>query len=165
MHPGGHQPGNMRDIGNHDGPHGVPDLGKARKVDDARIGRAPAEDQLGPVLFGQRFDLVEVDLAGVPPHSVLHGLVVHPRDADPITVRQMTSVRQRQAHDCIARRAQADVHGLIGRRARIGLHIDVLGTKNLLGALDAEPLDLVDFSLALVVARACVAFGILIRQD
>ena len=77
----------------------------------------------------------------------------------------MTSVRQCQTHDRIARLAEADVHGLIGRRARIGLHIDVLGAKNLLGALDAKPLDLVNFSLALVVARACVPFGILIRQD
>ena len=117
MHPGGHQPGNMRDVGDHDGPHRMPNLSKARKVNDARIGRAPAEEQLGPILFGQRFDLVEVDLAGVPTHSVLHGLVVHSRNADSIAVRQMASVRQRQAHDRIARRAQADVHSLIGRRA------------------------------------------------
>ena len=95
MHPGGHQPGNMRDVGDHDGPHRMPDLGKARKIDDAWIGRAPAEEQLGPVLFGQHFDLVEVDLAGVPAHSVLHGLVVHPRDADSVAVRQVAPVRQR----------------------------------------------------------------------
>ena len=165
MYPGGHQPGNMRYIGDHDGPDRMSDLGKARKINDARIGRAPAEEQLGSVLFGQLFDLIEVDFARVPTHSVLHGLVVHPRDANAVAVRQMAPVRQRQAHDRIARRAQADVHGLIGRRARIGLHIDVLGIKNLLGALDAQPLDLVDFSLALIVARACVPFGVLIRQD
>ena len=80
-------------------------------------------------------------------------------------MRQMPPVRQRKTHDHITRLAETQIDRLVGRRTRIGLNVDVLGTKNLLGAFDAKGLDLVDLLLALVITLTHITFGIFICQD
>ena len=52
----------------------------------------------------------------------------------------------------------------VGARAGVRLQVGVLGAEQLLGALDAEGLGLVDDLAAAVVALAGVALGVLVRQ-
>src|SRR5690606_38611734 len=56
-------------------------------------------------------------------------------------------------------------HGDVGRRARVRLHVGVLGREHLPGPLPGEVLDRVHVLAAAVVALAGVALGVLVRQD
>jgi hypothetical protein len=55
--------------------------------------------------------------------------------------------------------------GEVRGRARVRLHVGVLGAEQRLGAVDDEALELVDDLLALVVALAGVALGVLVGED
>ncbi len=54
---------------------------------------------------------------------------------------------------------------MVGRRARVRLHVRVLHAEQFLRALDRERLDLIDVFLALVVALAGIALGVLVVED
>ncbi len=73
-------------------------------------------------------------------------------------------MRQREAHDRVARLQQRVVDGRVRLRARVRLHVGVLGAEQRLGAVDRELLDHVDVLAAAVVALARVALGVLVRQ-
>ena len=53
MHAAGHQPGEMRHVHHEIGADFVGDRAEAGEIDEARIGRAAGDDQLGPVLAGR----------------------------------------------------------------------------------------------------------------
>ena len=165
VHPRGYQPRDMGNIRNDNRTDALADSGKTRKIDNARISRRATEQQFGFVLLGQRLDLCIVDLAVFFAHAVLHGLVVHAGNTHLVTVCQVTTVRQRQPHHHITRRGQPHVDGLVGRRARVGLHVDMLSAKELLGSLDAEHLQFVDLLLAFVVAVLGIALGIFVGKN
>ena len=71
---------------------------------------------------------------------------------------------QRQAHDRVARGQQRVEDRGVRLRARVRLHVDVLGAEELLGAVDRELLGDVDVLAAAVVALAGVTLGVLVRQ-
>ena len=77
----------------------------------------------------------------------------------------MAAERQAEPHDGLAGLREREVHGLIGRRARVRLHVRVLHAEQALRALDRERLDLIDVFLAFVVALAGIAFGVLVVED
>ena len=57
---------------------------------------------------------------------------------------------------------EAEVDRHVRLRARVRLHVDVLGAEERLGALDGQPLGHVDELAAAVVALARVALGVLV---
>ena len=75
MQPGGHQSGEVRHVHQEERADGVGDLAEAREIDDARIGAAAGDDQLGLVLFGQARQFVVVDDLVLAAHAVGHHLV------------------------------------------------------------------------------------------
>jgi hypothetical protein len=79
-------------------------------------------------------------------------------------VGQVAAVRQRQAHDRVARLQQRVVDGRVGLRAGVRLDVDVLGAEERLGAVDRQLLGDVDELAAAVVAAAGIALGVLVRQ-
>jgi hypothetical protein len=79
-------------------------------------------------------------------------------------VREVAAVREREAHDRVARVEQGEVDGRVGLRAGVRLHVGVLGPEQLLGAVDRELLDDVDVLAAAVVALAGIALGVLVRE-
>ncbi len=60
---------------------------------------------------------------------------------------------------------EREVDGEVRGRARVRLHVGVVGAEQRLRAVDAELLDLVDVLLALVVALARVALAVLVGED
>ena len=160
----GDQPGDVRHVGDEDGAHLAGDLGEGAEVDDARYRRTAAEDQLRPLAAGQVAHLVIVEATVVAPHGVLHR-------AEPLAgrrhrpaVRQVAAHRQRHAHHGVARLGEGQVHGQVGGRAGVRLHVGVIHAEQGLGALHRERLDRVDELLPLVVPTAGVALGVLVGE-
>ena len=70
MHASGNQSGEMRHVDQVERADFVGDLPHAGKIDDARIGAAPADDQLRTLLLGQLLQFVVVDGFGFFGHAV-----------------------------------------------------------------------------------------------
>ena len=61
MDPRGNQPGDVGDVGHHQGPHLVGDLTEPLEVDRPRVGRVPAQQHLGFVFEAHFADRVVID--------------------------------------------------------------------------------------------------------
>src|SRR5690606_8658396 len=59
---------------------------------------------------------------------------------------------------------QREVHGLVGLRARMRLHVGVVGAEQLPGPVDGQLFGHVDVFAAAVVALARIALGVLVGQ-
>ena len=164
VHTGGDQAREMGHVDHEVGAHRVGDLAEAREVEDPRIGRAAADDQLRLVLLGQGLDLVEVDPGIVLAHAVLHGVEPLAREVRRGAMGQVTAGRQRQAEHGVAGPQQGQHDTLVGLGAGVRLHVDEAAAEKLLGALDGEPLDRVDMLAAPIIAAAGIALGVLVGQ-
>ena len=81
-----------------------------------------------------------------------------------MAVRQVAAVREVQAEDGLARLHRGKVHGHVGGRAGMRLHVRMFGAEQRLGARDRQALDDVHVLAAAVVAAARIAFGVLVRE-
>jgi hypothetical protein len=110
----------------------------------------------------QALDLVVVDQAGssTPYCTALNSLP----GIDLGAVGEVPAMRQRHAEDGVARLQQGQVHGLVGLRARMRLHVGVVGAEQLLAAVDGQLLGHVHVLAAAVVALARIALGVLVGQ-
>ncbi len=97
-------------------------------------------------------------------HAVGRDVVEHPREVEPHAVRQVTAVGQVQAEDRVARGEELLHDRGIRAGAGVRLHVGVLGTEQLLGALPGELLSDVDLLAAAVVPLPGVALGVLVGQ-
>ena len=84
------------------------------------------------------------------------------------SVRQMTAGGQVQTHDTAAGTQQTRVHGQVGRRAGVGLHVHApllrVQMVSLEGTGLAQLLDLVDELVTTVVAVMRVTLGVLVGE-
>ncbi len=87
------------------------------------------------------------------------------RHVDPHPVREMAAVRELEPHHRVAGVQQRVVHGDVRLRARVRLHVRVLGAEQVERALDREALGDVDVLAAAVVALARIALGVLVGED
>src|SRR3546814_14882117 len=76
----------------------------------------------------------------------------------------MPTMRQRHAEDGVPRLQKREVHGLVGLRARVRLHVGVVGSEQFLHPVDRQLLGHADVLAAAVVALARLAFGVLVGQ-
>ncbi len=113
---------------------------------------------------GELADLVHVDPAGLLADAVLHGAEPLAGRGHAPAVGEVAAGRQRHAHDGVAGLEEREVDGEVGGGAGVRLHVGVVDAEQRLGPLDGEGLDLVDDLLALVVALAGVALGVLVGQ-
>ena len=79
-------------------------------------------------------------------------------------VGEMAAVVEPEREHGVARLHQPEVDRHVRLRARVRLHVRVLGAEERLGPVDRELLDLVDDLAAAVVALARVALGVLVRR-
>ena len=165
MRAAGHQPGEMRHVDQVERADFVGNLPHTGKIDDARIGAASADDQLGPFLLGQLFQLVVIDRFGFFGHAVRNDVVRLAGEIQRMAVREMAAMRQVQSHDGIAGLQHRRVSCHVGLRAGVRLHVGMIGAKELLGPLARQILHDVGKLAAAVIAFARISLGILIGED
>mmetsp|Transcript_23338 Transcript_23338/g.28922 ORF Transcript_23338/g.28922 Transcript_23338/m.28922 type:complete len:237 (+) Transcript_23338:808-1518(+) len=151
----------------------VSDLAIARVIEVARVSAGTAEKDIGAKLFSGGLEGVHVDQAGLLVDEVGSRLEVVGAGGDFLrrrlmTVREVTAMRQREAHDAATGRHKTRVHGKVGRAARERLHVDRpllgVGTEGLKSALLAKELYLVDDLIATVIAASGVSLGVLVGE-
>ena len=131
----------------------VGDVAHAGEVEDARIGAASADDDLGLFAQGDGFELVVVDGFGVFADVVGDDLVELAGEVELVAVGEVAAVGEVEAEDGVAGLEDGHVGGGVGLRAGVGLHVGVLGAEELFGAVAGEVLDDVgEFASAVVAA-------------
>src|SRR5512140_3862340 len=76
----------------------------------------------------------------------------------------MPALRQVESKHCVAGLQECEIDGRVCLGTRMWLNIRVIGTEDLLRAIDGELLDLVDELAAAVIPLSGKAFGILVRE-
>ena len=111
------------------------------KVEGARVGAAAADDELGLLALGGRFELVVVDDFGVAAHAVGGDAIELAGEVELVAVGEVAAVGEVEAEDGVAGLQDRHVGGGVGLRAGVGLHVGVLGAEDLPGAIAGEVLD------------------------
>ena len=79
-------------------------------------------------------------------------------------MREVPAVREVHAQHRVARLQRRHVHGHVGLRAGVRLHVGVLRAEERLGAVDGQLLgDIHEFAAA-VIALAGISLGVLVRE-
>ena len=165
VHAGGDQPGNVRNVRQQRAADLRGDLAEGLEVDGPRVGRRAADDQVRAQVARLATDLLHVDALRLRVHAVAERLVEAPGDVDLHPVGQVPAVVELHAEDLAARLEAGQVHRDVRAGAAVRLDVGVFGSEQLLGAVDAQLLDVVDVLVAAVVALAGVALGVLVGQD
>src|SRR6185436_7923648 len=126
MDTGGHQSGDVRHVDEEQGADAVGDLGEAREVDRAGVGRGARDDELRPDLGGDGGQRLVVDALRLPIDAVGVNLVHPAGEVHGRAVGEMPAVGEVHAQDPVARVEHAEVGGHVRLPARVRLHVDVL---------------------------------------
>ena len=81
-----------------------------------------------------------------------------------MAVRQVAAVREIHAQHRVARLQRGHVNGNVGLRARMRLHVGVLGAEQRFRAVDGQLLGAVGEFAAAVVALAGIALGVFVGE-
>ena len=163
VHARGDEAGDVRHVDEQVRAHLVGDRAELRPVDDLRVRAEAGDDHLRLVFQREAFDFGVIDQALVV-HAVLHGVEQLAADVHLRAVREVAAVGERHAEDRVARIQQRQVHGLVGLRTRMRLHVRVVGAEQLLAAFDRQAFGDVDVFAAAVITLARIAFGVLVGQ-
>ena len=164
MHATGNEPGDVGGVEHEQGPNLVGDLPQRRRLDDARIGRGPCHDQLGPGLPGLIPEFIHVDALVATGQAVRHEVVQLAAGVDWRAVGEVPAVVEAQAQNGVSGLEQGLVDGHVGVSTRVGLHVGVVGPEQGLDPLAGQVLHLVDVHVSAVVPLAGVALGVLVGQ-
>jgi len=165
MQPGHHQSGDVGHVHDQARPHLLRDRREPREVDDPRVGARARHDDPRPVLPRERFQLLVVDAPVLGAHAVLDRLPQLPGVGDRMPVREVAAVRQAHAQERVARLRDRQVGRHVRRRARVRLHVRVLGGEQLLHPVTRQLLRHIHELAATVVALARQALGVLVGHD
>ena len=163
--PRGDQAGRVGHVHHQQRAHLVGDRAHALVVPLARVGRRAADDQFRLALQGLALHGVVVDHACGLVELIAHGLEIFTRHVDRRTVREVSSVRQVESHERVARLHAGEENGHVGLCARVGLNVGVFRAVEAADALDGQRLDLVHDLAAAVVTRSGIALGVFVGQN
>src|SRR6185312_3805178 len=135
------------------------------KVNNPRIGAAPADDQLGALALGQLFQFVVINSFGFASHAVGNDFVGLAGKIQVVSMGEVAAVSQVQAEDGVAGLQHRAVSLHVGGGAGVRLHIGVLSGKKLLGSVAGQVLHHVHELTAAVIALTGIAFRILVGED
>lgn len=161
----------VSDIGHQESANGVSDLTETREIKITRITRRAGDQKLGLELSNINRQLVVVDEQSLFIHIVVLGFEVDGAGVQllglgVVTVGQVTSVGQREAHKFVTRLQQSREDLEIGGTATERLHVDVplsgVESEGLQGSLLAEGLDLVDVFITAIVPFTDSTFGVFV---
>ena len=164
VHVRGDQTGDVRHVGDDRRADRLADGADPLELDDARVGARADHDHLRLVLVRQPLELLVVDPLVVFAHAVGDDGVELAGEVQRMAVREVAAVREVHAEHGVARLQQREVDRHVRLRARVRLHVGVLGAEQLLRARDRQRLGDVDELAAAVVALARIAFGVLVGQ-
>src|SRR5205807_7939298 len=142
----------------------VGNLAEALDVNGARIGRAPADDQLRRVRLREPPDFVWVNEPRLRINRVVDAAVQPRRDMALEPVRQVSAVLRPHRQERVARLQTGEEDGEVCGRPRQRLHVRVLRAEERLRPLDCQLLELVD-DLAAAEPGARIAVPELVRKD
>ena len=108
------------------------DGGDAREVDHARVGAGADHDHLRLVLVGEPLQLLVVDPLVVLADAVGDDLVELAGEVQRVAVREVAAVGEVHAEHRVARLDSGEVDRHVGLRARVRLHVGVVGAEQLL---------------------------------
>ena len=161
---GGYQTGRMGHVYHQQGTHLVGYGTHAGIVPLTAVGTATADDELWTMLTSQLLHLVVVHTAGLTVQVVSHGAIQYTGGVHQRAMREVTAMSQVQTHEGVAGFQHGQQHCGIGLSARVGLHVGILGIKELLHTVNGQLLHLVHHTATAVVALARIALGILVGQ-
>src|SRR5207247_11046896 len=128
------------------------------------VSAGPATWEHGPVLPGERADLIDINVAaGLD--MIRTAAVVGPGDTPLPAVREVAAVGEILPHDGVAGLAGGKIHGEIRGAAGVRLDVGVGHTEQAPGALLGQPLDLVHVLVAAVVAATGIPFRVFVGED
>src|SRR5581483_6840118 len=139
-------------------------LADAREVDHARIRARANHDHLRLMFVGEAIELVVIDPLVLFFHAVRDDRVQLAGKIQWMPMREVAAVRQVHAEDGVAGLEQREVHRHVRLRARMRLHVGMLGAEQCLRPRDGGALDDVDVLAAAVIAATRVAFGVFVRE-
>jgi hypothetical protein len=116
------------------------------------------------VLFRQAAQFLVIDRLGFLAYAVGNKFVHLPGKIERVPVRQVPAVREIHAEDGVAQLQRGHVHGNVCLRARMGLNVGVLRSKQCFRAVDRQLLGAVGEFAAAVVALAGIALGVLVGE-
>ncbi len=164
VHAAGDQAGDVRHVHHQRRADALGDRAHPREIDHARIGAGAGDDHLRLVLIGELLELLVIDPLIVLAHAVRDDRVELSRKIQRMAVREVAAVREVHAEHGVARLQQRQIHAHVGLRARVRLHVDVIGAEQRLGARDRQRFGDVHELAAAVIALARVALGVLVRH-
>jgi hypothetical protein len=156
--------GDVCDVSNERCTDLVGDRGEARKVNCSRDRGATTKEKPRPFPQGELAHVIEIDPTRACVNVVLDGSKPFAGDGDVPAVRQMAAHRQAHPHHCVSRLAKGQIDSEVRRRARIWLHVRMIGAEQLLSALDRQRLEAVNDLLSFVVAPTRVTLRVLVRE-
>ena len=146
------------------GAHGVGHLTEAGKVDHSRIGAGAGDDHLGLAFLGNAHQIVVIDPLRLLRNAVGYDVEVLAGEVYRAAVCEMPAMGQVHAQNGVTGLQHGKIHGDIGLRAGVGLHIGVLRAKDLAGAGAGQLLHHVHILAAAVIAVAGVTLGVLVGK-
>ena len=164
MDAGRDEAGDVRHVGEHRSVDASAGRANPREVDHARVRAGADDDHLRLVLVGEPIELVVVDPLVALAHAVGHDCVQLAGEIQRMAVGQMAAVREVHAEHRIARLEQREVDGHVRLRARVRLHVGVLGGEQRFRARDGGALGDVDELAAAVVPPPGIPFGVFVRH-
>ena len=111
VHTRGDEAADVRHVNHQVRADGIGDLTKARKVDHARIGARPGDDDLRANLLSHTRKRVVVNGFGLGIDTVKMRLEIFPGQRRLAAVRQMPAVGEIHTEDAVARLQQRRIHG------------------------------------------------------
>ena len=140
----------------------IGNLAHPLEVDLARNGGTTGDDQLGLVLFRERFDLVIVKLVVLFAHAVLDGIEPFAGLVRLGPVGQVAARVEAHAQNGVTGLQQRGEHALVGLAARIRLHVGEIAVEQFARAFNRQVFRHIDKITPAIIAAARVAFGIFV---
>jgi hypothetical protein len=165
MNPRRDEARDMRHIDHQVGPDLFGDLAEPLEVDHAGVGRRPDNQHLRTNLLGLPLHLVVVD----PPRLFLYPVRMNLKkltgETDLAAVREVSAMRKGHPHDRIARLEDRKIDRHVRLRTGVGLHVDMLRAKKPLRPLNRQTFDDIDILAPAVVTLARIALGIFVGHQ
>ena len=164
MNPGGHESGDVGDIGHQIRANLVGDLTELGEVDHTGIRAEAANDQLGFAFQRSLPDMVHVEQFGVGIQDVIVNFKECSREVWLQAVRQVSTVRDGQTQDPVAGLEQSHKSRDVCVGPAVRLHVGKLTAEQFLRSITSKVFDLVVEFTTAVVPLAGIAFRVLVGQ-